>query len=440
MLLKREDERAKTPVMVYVLAVLPVFDCILNQVNNAFDISFGPVSLLQAVRANFLLLLGLSLVWQFFRNQTKLTGLHVFGLAGLVGLLGVAITKELVLTGSVSMASLGSYGQFAYWILIGMVATGVCATRRDAEIVLYGIAAGALATAVSICIGYFHGGLNPYEEGNVRASAGWFHTAKTITGVLLTGSIVVLYLGRKSTTWWPAILAAFCFAACVVTYARTGIIALVAILVWFFFWWLTLGRNSPKQWLSKILLVAVLAGCCAPLLISSDSWQSRWEDVADPDKAGSGRATFWRIALHAYSSGKPAEQAFGLGYAGMSDMLLHDYGDDIKHTHNDLFDSMLVGGAVGIAWFLLWISYLISKTVSLNLHTIEGAAAAAVLLVYLFHSQFTGQLFGTDSMTYYVVTLACLYHIASLRTPDGTDQELSDNPIRQQAAVLSLQL
>jgi O-antigen ligase len=99
----------------------------------------------------------------------------------------------------------------------------------------------------------------------------------------------------------------------------------------------------------------------------------------------------------------------------MAERLLQDYGDDIKHTHNDLLDSMMVGGLVGVLWFGLWISWLAAKTLSLPLSSAEGAAAVAILLIYLCHSQLTGQLFGTDSMASYVVTLACFYRIDSLR-------------------------
>jgi O-antigen ligase len=110
-----------------------------------------------------------------------------------------------------------------------------------------------------------------------------------------------------------------------------------------------------------------------------------------------------------------------MGYAAMADMLLDDYGDDIRHTHNDFLDALLVSGIVGVVWLLSWLGYLLLKTVSISLTSREGAAAAAVLIAYLCHAQFTGQLFGTDSMTYYVIALACFYQIAGTR--DGKLQE-----------------
>ncbi|HXE64414.1 MAG TPA: O-antigen ligase family protein [Bryobacteraceae bacterium] len=417
------------PAAVYLLAALPVCDCILNQLNNAYDFALGPFSMLQAVRATLLVLLGAMALWQVSRGQVKIAGFHICGLAGLA-FLGITVTKELLVSGGVSMTSLGSYGQLAYWIVLSMVAASACETRRHAITILYGVAAGALASAVSIELGYFVGGLNPYASDNVSASVGWFHTAKTITGVLLTGSVVLLYLGRKSRSWWPTLLACVCISASVMTYARAGIVALIATVIWFACWFLRFHRSRARRWISRMLLVAVAAACCAPIFVQSESWQSRWEDLDDPAQAGSGRATFWRIALDAYAAGQPVEQAFGFGYEGMAERLLQDYGDDIKHTHNDLLDSMMVGGAVGVLWFGLWVSYVISKTLSLPLSTVEGAAAVAIVLIYLCHSQLTGQLFGTDSMASYVVTLACFYRIDSLRRERGPVWQQGLHPVR----------
>ena len=438
MLLAKENEDRKPSALIYILAALPTFDCILNQINTAFQIEFGPLSLLQVVRGIVLVLLATVLLWNLAEPEAKLTGLHLCAFGGLA-FIAIALSKEGIVSGSVAMSSVGSYGQFAYWLVVGMVVASICRTRREAMILLYGIATGALATALSIFIGYFFGGLNPYQDDDVTASAGWFHTAKTITGVLLTGGVVVLYLGKKSKSWWSTILAGLCFVACIMTYARAGLVALGAAIAWLAFWWIVLGRGHRRQWLSKILLATVLlAGISVPALIRSQSWQSRWGDIEDPDKAGSGRATFWRIALENYSAGGTSEHIFGFGYSGMADLLLRGYGDDIKHTHNDFLDSMLVGGTVGMFWLVCWITYLFSKTVSISLSTLEGASAATIVLIYIVHGQFTGQLFGTDSMTYYVISLTCLYQIASLRGSDDAKDEEPASASRSYGLVTAL--
>jgi O-antigen ligase len=149
----------------------------------------------------------------------------------------------------------------------------------------------------------------------------------------------------------------------------------------------------------------------APLIVHPDTLFARWGDLQDSDKAGSGRATFWKVAADGYAHATPVQQTVGMGYSAMSEMLFIGYGDDIKHTHNDMLDMLLVGGVVGAAWLLLFISTLAWRVTRMSLATIEGGAGAAILLAYLFHSQLTGQIWGTDAMTYYSLSLTCLFAI-----------------------------
>lgn len=412
-----QKKSQSTSAMVWLIAVLPTFDCIINQVNTAFGIEIGPVSLLQASRSCVLVVLLAALLRRTIENNARFTGFHICGAAGLA-VIAMALSKEMIVTDHISVVSIGSYGQLSYWIILCMVAASVANRQRDARIMLYGLAIGALTTALSVFLGYFAGGFNPYADENVTASAGWFNTAKTITGVLLTGAVVILFLGRHTKGWISTALAGLCFIACIMTYARAGVASLLFILGWFSIWWILFGRGQRGVWVSKLLLVTILAGVGLPLLLNSESWKARWEDMQDGDKAGSGRAMFWRVAVNGYLSGNSAEHVFGRGYADMAEMLFHDYGDDIKHTHNDFLDMALVGGVVGLAWLVLLLSFLFIKTLSVSLSSYEGAAALAVLLIYLCHGQFTGQLFGTDSMAYYTIALVCLFRIAERRAPE----------------------
>ena len=93
----------------------------------------------------------------------------------------------------------------------------------------------------------------------------------------------------------------------------------------------------------------------------------------------------------------------------MADMLLTEYGMDIRHTHNDLLDMLTVAGVFGAAWLLLLIGTLLRQVIRSSIMSSEGAAGMAILLTYVLHGQLTGQLWGTDAMAYYTVALACLY-------------------------------
>jgi O-antigen ligase len=294
-----------------------------------------------------------------------------------------------------------------FWITVSLL----CQEPEQAEIILRGLAVGAIATATSVMLGFVFGGLNYYQDDAVNSSAGWFDTAKMITGVLVTGGLVLLYLGRKKSSWLYSLLASFCFLACVLTYARAGWVALAAVLLWLPVWAALFGRKSEWRSVKRFLVLALAAGLLVPAVVNTEKLFARWNDVQDADKAGSGRATFWKVAVNGYVDGTPAQQALGYGYSAMSDMLFLNYGADIKHTHNDMLDMMLVGGVPGACWLLFLIGTLGWRICRTSIRSVEGGAGVAILLVYLFHGQFTGQLWGTDAMSYYMLSLASLYTI-----------------------------
>jgi O-antigen ligase len=396
--------------LLYALAAIPFFDCIFNQLNNAFQISFGGLSLLQVLRGYAVVIFIAISLWSVLRDRSGVARIPWPAAAALL-LIGVFITKELVATGTMAMASIGAYGQMAYWVMFWITVSLLCQEPEQAEIILRGLAVGATPTALSVMLGFVFGGLNYYEDDAVNSSAGWFDTAKMITGVLVTGGLVLLYLGRKKSGWLYSLLASFCFLACVLTYARAGWVALAAVILWLPVWAVLFSRRNEWRWVKRFLVLALAAGLLVPAVVNTDKLFARWNDVQDEDKAGSGRATFWKVAVNGYIDGTPAQQALGYGYSAMSDMLFLNYGADIKHTHNDMLDMMLVGGVPGACWLLFLIGTLGWRICRTSIRSVEGGAGVAILLAYLFHGQFTGQLWGTDAMSYYMLSLASLYTI-----------------------------
>jgi hypothetical protein len=389
------------------IAVIPSIDCICDQLNNALHLTLGPVSFLQALRLVLLLafiVICARTLWQ----DSSIAARIPLPAVGAAIILGMAVSKELLVSGTLSMESLGAYGQMAYWVMLWTMVSLLCRKPAQAELLLRGLAVGACLTAISVVIGLLVGVGNFYKDDSVQSSAGWFDTAKMITGILVVGGVVILYLGRNTRSWIPSLVASLCFIACILTYARAGSAALVVVLLWLAFWRLFICRNGEGKWLNRFL-VLVLAGCIvSPLVINMNTLLARWSDVDRSDKAGSGRATFWKIAVDAYTAEDLPQQTFGIGYKSMSEMLFRDYGDDIKHTHNDMLDLLLVGGFIGAVWLtslvgvFAWTAFLPSP------RSAAGAAAIAIVLGYLCHSQLTGQIWGTDAMTYYTMGLVCL--------------------------------
>lgn len=392
--------------LIICLACVPAMDAVVNQLSNGLQLTLGPVSLLQVLRSFLVVCFVMIVVWQIRRDASSLSRIPIAACAAMLLLL-IVVSKEFVLSGSLAAGSAVAYGQMAYWVLLWVVVALVCRDRAQAIVLLRGLAAGALITAGSVVLGYFYGGLNYYDEATVHSSSGWFDTAKMITGLLVCGTIVLLYLGHASKSWLSPLLAIFCCVACMLTYARAGSVALAAVVLWLVVW--TVHNFAFNRWrsLNRFLVMTAVLSCAVVLVVPADSLFSRWGDVSDSDQAGSGRATIWRVARAAYADGSAAQQALGRGYSSMSELLLTGYGDDVKHTHNDMLDMLLVGGAAGAVFLVLFVGTLGSATVQRSIWTLEGGASLAVLIDYLCHSQLTGQIWGTDAMTYYVIAITC---------------------------------
>ena len=385
-----------------VLATIPLVDCLLNQLSNALHLTLGPLSLLQGFRGTLLLCFITICARQLYREPGAGARIPRPAIAAFF-LLMLILSKELVLTGTIAQDDAVAYGQMIYWVLLWIVVSLLCTEAAQANILLRGLAAGAVLTAASVIVGYGYGGLNYYEDDAVRSSSGWFDTAKMITGILVSGSVVLLYLGRNSKSWLTALLALFCCGAAILTYARAGTVAMAVVLLWLIGWAIHNSKSLHWRSLRLFLVGALVASATVAMFVPTETLFARWSDVSDSDKAGSGRATIWRIAAQRYVDGSTAELLLGRGYHVMSDLLLTDYGDDVKHTHNDALDMLLVGGAAGACFLLLFISDWATRITRMSIWSIEGAAALAVLIDYLCHAQFTGQIWGTDAMSYYVV-------------------------------------
>lgn len=388
------------------LAAIPAVDCVLNQVNTAFGLSASGISPLQVVRGTLILIFLVLCAKVLIMNPDGLKRIPLAIPTGML-LIGVVISKEFCETGTIMLAGIVPYGQMLYWLLLWAVAVLLCQKPADARVILKGIAIGAVMTAVSVFLGLLYGTGNFYSTDAVRASAGWFETAKMITGVLTTGGVVLLFLGQRSRSWIFPVLAWLTFTACIVTYARAGTVALFAALMWLLLWASIWGKriSAPAKRFAVIGLLLCIAG---GLSVSPSQLFARWNDVEDGASAGSGRATFWKIAVDAFAEENVIDQVAGRGYFSMSTMLYERYGDDIKHTHNDVLDMVLVGGAAGCVWLLIFIADLISMVLHCPISSPARGAAMAILLIYLCHSQLTGQIWGTDSMTYYTMALSSI--------------------------------
>lgn len=397
--------------IILVLASIPTADCVLNQIVNGLHLNLGSVSVLQIFRALLLIFFAGFAISKAHKNPDIIKRIPLPAFAALALLL-LWLSKQWLFgggAGAVSFMAYAQYGQITYWIILWITASLVCVTTAQAMLLLYGLAAGALLTGSSVLFGLGFGGINFYEDDLVSSSAGWFNTAKTITGILVCGVIVILYLGcGRRRSWVYATLAAVCLVGVMLTYARAGAVALVVVILWFAIWAGHAGGFFQWSALKLFFAFAMLIAVAAPLAIRPQTLFARWSDMSQGENAGSGRAGLWKIAMETFSAASPSDQLLGNGFDAMADILYRECGEDVKHTHNDTFDLLLIGGVVGILWQVSFIWSWGARIVHFSLWSLEGAAAVAIFIDYFCHAQLTGQLWGTDVMNYYLFGLTAL--------------------------------
>lgn len=398
---------------IVLLACIPSVDCIVNQLANGFQLHIGSVSILQGFRAILLLCFAVFVLSRITKRSDTILKIPPPAIGGFILLL-LLVSRQWLISGSGGIEGYAAYAQIAYWLLLWTTVSLSCVEPAEAMLLLYGLACGAILTALSVVLGLAFGGLNFYEDDLVSSSAGWFNTAKAITGILVCGIAVILYLGcGRRRSWVYGILAAFCLAAAALTYARAGAIALLVVVLWLTLWRARTGsfvQWRALKWFLGLVVVIVLA---APMVIHPQMLFARWSDLSKGEDAGSGRIGLWHIAVDSYTAAPLSVQLLGSGFESMSDLLFRESGEDVKHTHNDAFDMLLIGGVAGIVWHMSFFWLWGRRIARFSPWSLEGAALMAVFINYVCHSELTGQLWGTDVMNYYVTALTAFTVLAS---------------------------
>jgi hypothetical protein len=395
--------------LVAFLACLPTLDSLLDQLYTEFHLDVGGLSLPQLVRGLILVLVCVALWIQVAQGKVK-NRLIVAAPIFLPIFLCVFALKEYVDTGAVSQTSIIAYLQIVYWTVLWMETAIVCIYKADAEKILLGIVIGCLFSSVSIYSGYLMGFGNSYDSDSIQASSGLFNTGKGVAGVLLVGAMAALYLGgrRQSRIMYTVLAAAF-FGASFLTYARAAMVAAACVALWTLLW--VIGSRPSRTEKRSVVRLLIALGMLSAIFLSTvgpHGIQSRWSDMSsDHGQAGSGRATFWTIAVSSYASSNWSDQALGVGYNGVLDLLERNYGARI-HTHNDLLDMLLIGGVFGIIALGTIAASFFAHIRRLSTRSLAFCSACGVGLIWVCQGLLTGQLFGPDAMMTYAIAITAL--------------------------------
>ncbi len=389
------------------LALLPVLDCVVNQLNTILAPRTESVSMLQVLRGSLVTIMTCVVLRSFYA-----IGLHDRAalVAGMLFIYSFAfyLCKEVLNTGSLELENVTHYVQIVYWLEVWLLATMAFDTPRRRHFALVCIVAGALMSSASIFYGYLTGTRLTYEYQQIAASTGLFNSGKGVAGVLVVSGIASAYLLRERANSIGVVIACLMFTAAFLTYARAGLVALCAELLTIGVWSLIRCPSAATtRWARRLLAGCVLLGVIGYLIIGTADLTARWADMMDPDQAGSGRITFWKVALDSFWDAGLSEQLLGRGYVGMYAVMQSGYGMRI-HTHNDLLDMLLVGGVMGVVCLVIFWATLIARLRLLHVASAEYGAGLAILAGLFAQSLLTGQIFDPSTMAVYVIAFVCV--------------------------------
>lgn len=401
---------------VLLLAMLAIIDPILNQISTAYGLAIGSLSLLQAMRGAVLLAaLWMAMTLPPNRGRVRRVVCHITILIG-AGVAVIAI-NDVILSG-LEVSNIIAYVQIAYWLTIWYVGVATITDVRSALTVAKGLVIGALITAASVYYGYITGStLNAIYGGEgVEASSGWFVSGKGIAGSLVAGALLAAYLGYRRHPWLSTVLALFCLGASFLTYARSGLIAMCAALIWLSMWSVGTRFSTRSSWASRLVLASLCGAVIVAAMVGTADLATRWADLDDPERAGSGRLLLWTAAARSFLNGSTADQLFGRGFQGMLEMVYASLGV-VVHTHNDLLDMLVIGGVLGLIVLGLIFAGIVVQIRSALPASPEFAVAVAILLVLGCQAFFTGQLFLPDVMTFYLLAITAVLACAREAEP-----------------------
>jgi len=392
--------------LVHFFALIPLFDVVLGQIHGLLAPRIGPLSLAQVYHGAMLLVIIAILLGRLRSFPRK----YQFVLVSCLCFAGVVILSHICywLEEGVSLENLVAIGQIMYWLALWSAVFVICRSEHDCRIVLTGIVLAGIYASFSVLYFCITEGGESTGYADVTSSFGGWVTAKGLTGPLVTSALAALWLWREKFRTIGTLAFSLCLFGLIFTYQRAGQVAIVAASLWLLLWYILFARKSGNStWAIKPAVWVTLAAILIVAVVGTAGFAKRWEDIHDPEKAGSGRVTYWSVASNAFTKLDMAYQLTGVGYTGMRDTMEKRHGRRL-HTHSDWFDILLTLGVFGVVGWIILNLAIVRTILFCASHSAEFAIGMAIFLVMLLESFFTGQMFAPHTMTFYLVTITCI--------------------------------
>lgn len=410
------------------IALLPVLDVVLALMDEAIPQNVGGFSFFQIYRVA--ITLGMILIVcakpvSHMRDSRSVNRLFFAALA----CFAVFSVKEYVETSALSTLSLAAYTRIAYWLVLWRLVTALPPDSTTDRILIAGIIVTACIMACAVYGSLLTGSNRIYQEEAELAVSGGFRSGKTVAGPVLVGSVLTLYSAYMTKRIVMTIVTVLCWGAVLMTYNRTGMVCIVACVLWLGAWTVLFGRANRRWVRGATLVVMLLAIGVAAIILSGryEGFVNRWDDVSldSGDAAGSGRAGLWLTAIDWFRDTDPLDQAFGIGYVGMFRQNYIRLGNPMIHAHSDIFDLLYMGGLLGIG---LWACILMTclrvcrDGVKAQYRSVEFAMLGCLYLILLTYSVLTSAFYGPLLMSCIIIGIVTLIRSHTARLLASSEQ------------------
>ena len=388
---------------VHLLAALPLADVIVAQLQARLEVNIGPLSLAQVFHGILLVALLAAMLRRVIRVAAPARPAVIAAVFFAASIILSAVVQSI--DGRLCMEDIVSDLKVLYWLTAWMACIVLCRRPEDFGTILYGLVIAGTYAAASVLAVHFLGmeELSPYE--GIAASAGGLNTAKGLGGILAVTGLVWIWLTRWNFRLLGAAGFVLCNIALVLTYQRAGLVAGCVAALWLGGWRLFKPNGAAVQnWAFRPIVLAIAPVLLITFVLGTADLEKRWEDISDPDKAGSSRAAFWQEAAAIHSRADLPGRAVGIGYAGLLDGMEARWGSRI-HSHSDLLDVLVVYGVLGLLCWLAVYLAILQMILREGLGLPAAAVGMAIFLVMVLECVFTGQMFGPHVMSFYLFAL-----------------------------------
>lgn len=364
----------------------------------------GPISLGQAWSAALVLCVAIALVVDKREGSKGLTSFNPLWFALLYGLL--TLPRPDAFDGLMNALRL-----VAWMLLLGYL-SGVCVDVAGRRMVYRaGLALGFVASAVALVLtsqGLYGVGYYFSKDYYVASGVAGPHALSSVC-VLALGFPLLGTLTRGDRTRWTPVLIALLVVGVVLSFVRTSLVALVALLGAY----LVATVGTKRQFRSLLTVFILSAAGFVALWFFQGLVLSRimgagesGVSLSDP-LAGSGRILVWRAVI-AKSFSTFWGSIFGYGPNASFEAVRDSVGPSIW-SHNDFLEILITGGLflfIGYIVLAVWLWRAVgsSRTVAPDNHDVRSVVmlGRGMVAAYLILSFFNGILLGQAS-----VVLAC---------------------------------